>query len=135
MNTLKEFVAYFTNEEIPYITHKQTCYTPTTIPAEGNLQYMSERLGVEKRNSFTPSFVLLDKIAPHTHKKAVVNEKSAWMFICQNNILKEGIVTCEQEKGHVLVTNERGEVLGYGKITGAGITNQLDRGDYLRRER
>lgn len=135
MNTLKEFVAYFTDKKISYIKHKQTCYTPTTIPVEGNIQYMSQRLGIEKRNSFMPSLVLLDKLAGHTHKKAVVNEKAAWMFICQNNILKEGIVSCEQEKGYVIILNEQEEVLGYGKITGAGITNQLDRGDYLRRER
>ncbi len=96
---------------------------------------MSERLGLQKRNAFKPSVILLDKIAPHTEKKAVVNEKAAWMFICGNNILKEGIVSNQQEAGYVLILNEREEVLGYGKITGAGITNELDRGDFLRRER
>ena len=135
MNTLQSFVAYFADTEIPFIQHKQSCYTPTEIPTQGELEYMSERLGLQKRNAFKPSVILLDKIAPHTEKKAVVNEKAAWMFICGNNILKEGIVSNQQEAGYVLILNEREEVLGYGKITGAGITNELDRGDFLRRER
>jgi len=135
MKTLSSFVAYFTDEKIPFIEYKQTCYTPTDIPVQGEIEYMSERLGLQKRNSFTPSIALLDTIALHTHKKAVVNEKAAWLFTCGKNILKEGIVTNNEQEGYVIVLNERGEVLGYGKITGAGITNELDRGDFLRRER
>lgn len=135
MNTLSSFVAYFTDAQIPHVEHKQTCYEPAEMPVEGDLQYMSVRLGIQKRNSFTPSIALLDRIAPHTKRKAIINEKAAWMFICGNNILKEGIVENNTQEGYVIIANEKGEVLGYGKNTGAGITNELDRGDFLRRER
>ena len=135
MHTFESFVEYFTDMKIPFTQHKQTCYTPATPPTQGELEYMSVRLGIQKRNSFTPSIALLDRIAPHTKRKAIVNEKAAWMFICGNNILKEGIVENATQEGYVIITNEKGEVLGYGKNTGAGITNELDRGDFLRRER
>lgn len=134
MQDLDAFTGQFTDVRIPFVLQGTTCFTPHDVPAPGE-RYGGVRLGEQRRSGFSPALPLLDRIAPHTDRTVVVNDHSAWLFLCDKNILKEGIVERNVESGLVLVLNQRREVLGYGKITGAGVTNLLDRGDYLRRER
>ncbi len=134
MKTIDEFAKQFTDEKISYIKIKDELFTPCENLPEEEIIYCSKRLGMMTRNKFRPSIALIDLIASKTARKAVVNDKSAWLFICKKNILKEGIIRKAVDEGLVIVVNKENEVLGYGKITGAGITNLLDRGDFLRRE-
>jgi ribosome biogenesis protein Nip4 len=136
MTLLDGFTQQFTQEAVPNIQLGTTYYYPSNPPTtKARLAYTSVRLGVRKGEVFRPAAPLLDMILPFTDRKAVVNDKSAWLFLCGKNVLKEGIVSLSHDEGLVLVLNERGEVLGYGRVQGAGITNRLDRGEYLRMER
>ncbi|MFT4249954.1 MAG: hypothetical protein ACMXYD_01190 [Candidatus Woesearchaeota archaeon] len=137
MDAVLSFIRHFTEETPRYVVIGEWVFAGDKQPvvADASLIYFSTRLGKLSGSGFTASIPLLRWLASRTDKKAVVNEKSAWLFICSNNVLKEGIVSNAVSRGHVLVVNERDEVLGWGMVTGAGITNKLDLGDYLRRER
>jgi ribosome biogenesis protein Nip4 len=78
--------------------------------------------------------------------RIVVDAKSAWLFICGRDVFKTGIMQASGSKkkgAHVLVLNEHGECLGFGKIlhnldsatAQVAVKNILDVGDFLRRER
>lgn len=136
MQAYHEFLSEFTQETVPYQRLGQELFMPGELPAtEQKPIYTTQRLGRIDRKGFHPSIVLLDILAEHTDKKIVVDDKAAWLFLCGRNILKEAIVEQHAQEGHTLILNQKHEVLGYGKITGAGVTNKLDRGDFLRRER
>ena len=87
---------------------------------------------------FLPSSALIDMISKTSERKMVVNKKAEWLFLCGRDVLEEGIVS-GRFKGLVLVMNEQGENLGYGKIVEKKgkkiIKNILDKGSYLRIER
>lgn len=136
MQAYQQFVAQFTDDQIPYVQHGQRLFAQgAQLDVDAPLVYTTTRYGRVDRKGFHPSIAFLDVLAQHTDRKAVVNDKSAWLFICGRNVLKEGILENPADTGPVLVVNQRGEVLGYGDVQGAGITNKLDRGDFLRRER
>ncbi len=87
---------------------------------------------------FKPGFFLLELLkAQGQVKKAVVNQKAAWLFLCGRDILKESIIRKDmlEPKDDVLVLDPQGNVLGYGFYMSERIRNVLDRGDFLRRER
>ena len=104
-------------------------------------------LGAVKGDSFFPSFILLRMIATRKANKIVVDNKTAWLFICGRDIFKQGIVKATNlKKGHyALVLNKRNECLGFGKVTiniqqeidlrRVALKNILDIGDFLRREK
>lgn len=101
-------------------------------------------LGREHRNRFHPSIALLDELHPLTDRKIVVDDKAEWLFLCGRDIFGKSVVgsSVKNNRGFVLVENQRNELLGYGKITGklteqnkVVVKNILDRGDFLRRER
>lgn len=136
MQAFYDFVDEFTDEEVAFQRIGQELYAPgEVLEVNADLVYTTQRLGRIDRKGFHPSITLLDMLNSLTKRKIMVNDKTAWLFLCGRNVLKEGIVERHADEGHVLVTNQRDEVLGYGKITGAGVTNKLDRGDFLRRER
>jgi ribosome biogenesis protein Nip4 len=97
--------------------------------------YFGTYLGIEGR-MFIPSFFLLEKLRDHS-KKAIINEKAAWLFICGRDILSESVVKADplNSRDYLLVMNENKEILGYGYYIDGKIRNLLDRGDFLRRER
>jgi ribosome biogenesis protein Nip4 len=77
--------------------------------------------------------------------KIVVDRKAAWLFVCGRDIFRRGILAVHgsRRKGdYVLVLNEFGECLGFGKITHSldavetqvVVKNISDVGDFLRRE-
>lgn len=88
---------------------------------------------------FNPSPALIDMIARHSDRKAFVNKKSEWLFLCNRDVLESGIVKSKADKGYVLVQNEKDENLGYGQIFRKGkskiIRNLVDKGEYLRMEK
>ncbi len=105
-------------------------------------------LGKAKNYKFFPSFILLQMLAEGEGNKVVVDRKAAWLFICGRDIFAEGIreVQGSRRKGdYVLVVNEYGECLGFGKIVSnlnaeakkneVAVKNISDVGDFLRRER
>ncbi len=103
-------------------------------------------LGEEKRR-FAPSPALIELIAARTDEhKAIVDAKSAWLFLCGRDVFGKAIVRSDDPtgSGYLLVQNEQDESLGYGLLPSAGarrrsknvaIRNLLDRGFFLRRER
>ncbi len=97
-------------------------------------------LGEEKRR-FEPSAALLELISSRTKEhKAVVDEKAAWLFLCDRDILTKGVVKLAEptESGYLLVQDQRDENLGFGLANqrkNVAVKNILDRGNFLRRER
>ncbi len=114
--------------------------------ARKDFYYAGAYLGKAKNGKFFPSFNLLAMLAKGKANKIVVEKKAAWLFICGRDIFRKGImaVQCSQKKGdHVLVLNEFGECLGFGRIvrgldvgakTEVAVKNISDVGDFLRRE-
>jgi len=113
----------------------------------GGWIYAGTYLGkVGRGEVFHPSFQLLFMIADKAKNRIVIDDKTAWLFVCGRDIFKEGILKIEgsRRKGdYTLVFNKHGECLGYGLIvtnldllqSGLAVKNLLDIGDFLRRER
>jgi len=110
--------------------------------------YAGIYLGKAKGGIFFPSFNLLSMLAKQDANRIVVDQKAGWLFICGRTILKKGIVRTHgqiRRNSHVLVLNEFGECLGFGRVlagleqqaekNAVAVANVLDVGDFLRRER
>ncbi len=110
--------------------------------------YAGTFLGKAKGGKFFPSFNLLGMLAKTEANKIVVDKRTAWLFICGRDVFSKGILHmygAAKKGGNVLVLNEFGECLGFGKIVGnlgrktgdseIMVKNVLDIGDFLRRER
>ncbi len=108
--------------------------------------YAGLYLGEVKSGALHPSFNLLNMIVDSASNKVVLDRKSAWLFICGRDVFKKGIskICGSSKKGqYVLIQNEFGECLGFGKIienldilgNNLVIKNLFDIGDFLRRER
>lgn len=91
-------------------------------------------LGEETKTEFIPSSNILRIIKEQSSKYIVLNEKSAWLFVCGRDIFFEGIEQDCFEKGNVLVLNEHQEVLGVAVKKGKEYKNVYDIGQLLRRE-
>ncbi|MEM2970964.1 MAG: hypothetical protein QW270_00875 [Candidatus Bathyarchaeia archaeon] len=110
-----------------------------------NFFYAGVYLGKVKGGKFFPSFNLLRMIAEKGANKIVVDEKTAWLFICGRDIFKQGIIQVfgSKKRGdYTLILNRHGECLGFGKILhnldeaeGVVVKNIVDIGDFLRREK
>ena len=107
--------------------------------------YAGVYLGKVKNGIFFPSFNLLAMLARAEANKIVVDKKTAWLFICGRDAFRKGITAVHgslRKGDYVLVLNEFGECLGFGKITcrlddekaTVVVKNILDVGDFLRRE-
>jgi ribosome biogenesis protein Nip4 len=105
-------------------------------------------LGKAKEGKFFPSFNLLSMLAKRDANRIVLDRKSAWLFICGRDILPKSVVRVigsARKHSNVLVLNEFGECLGFGRIVGnlsgegkseeIAVRNVVDVGDFLRRER
>ncbi|MCL2641948.1 MAG: hypothetical protein FWD52_00295 [Candidatus Bathyarchaeota archaeon] len=118
---------------------------------KGDFFYAGIFLGKIRANKFFPSFNLLSIIATQKANKIIVDQKAGWLFICGRDIFKKGIVQTYgriQRNCHVLIFNEFGECLGFGRVLTEltqqqpqtdknmpAVANVLDIGDFLRRER
>lgn len=113
--------------------------------ALGDFFYAGLYLGKVKNGLFFPSFNLLDMLLEVATNRVVLGRKAAWLFICGRDVFREGILKSigSKHRGEaVLVLNEFGECLGFGRLVGGpvgrgalGVKNVLDVGDFLRRER
>ncbi len=110
--------------------------------------YVGVFLGKAKEGKFFPSFNLLSILAKKDANRIVLDKKAAWLFICGRDVLAKSVVRVlgsAKRNTNVLVLNEFGECLGFGRIVGnlsggAGkdeiaVRNVSDIGDFLRRER
>ena len=110
--------------------------------------YAGAYLGKIKDATFFPSFILLAMIGKEKANKIMVDEKTAWLFICGRDVFKRGIlkVIGSKRKGdYTLIVNEHYECLGFGKIlrnmnkvkdeNKVIVKNISDIGDFLRREK
>ncbi|MCS7096766.1 MAG: hypothetical protein N3F10_06990 [Candidatus Bathyarchaeota archaeon] len=102
-------------------------------------------LGKIRDKRFSPSFPLLFMIVEKAKNRVVVDDKSAWLFICGRDIFRQGIIQAAgsiMRGSYTLVLNRHGECLGFGRIVknldeaseGVVIKNMFDLGDFLRRE-
>ncbi|MFH1174925.1 MAG: hypothetical protein V1725_07355 [archaeon] len=142
--SFETFVKHFTQEHIPAVRIGKRYYQLPAKLAEVQKKISRDLfcggipLGEEKRE-FMPSIALLEMIAMHSDKKAVINKKSAWLFLCGRDVFAGGIISLAVQSGPVLVQNELDENLGLGMVERKGktliIKNVLDRGNFLRRER
>ncbi|MFH1505611.1 MAG: hypothetical protein ABIE94_01325 [archaeon] len=141
MKLMNDFLEKFTSEKISDVVKKGRLY----YSADPGLQELAK--GIEKdyfsigvplgevKKDFRPSLTLLDWISKRTEKKAFVNKKAEWMFLCGRDVFYNNIVKKNVESGLVLVQNEKDENIGLGILSGGGIKNIIDRGDFLRREK
>jgi len=108
--------------------------------------YAGAYLGKTSNEKFFPSFIMLKLVAKKKANKIMVNDKTAWLFICGRDVFKKGItqIIGSKKKGdYTLIINQYSECLGFGKILynldeekgGVAIKNISDIGDFLRRER
>jgi ribosome biogenesis protein Nip4 len=111
-----------------------------------NFFYAGTYLGKIKDGNFFPSFSLLKMIAEREANKIIVNDKTAWLFICGRDIFKQGILKTDGSKrkgDYTLILNQHQECLGFGKILnsleeerkGVAVKNISDIGDFLQREK
>jgi ribosome biogenesis protein Nip4 len=112
--------------------------------------YAGTFLGKVRSGKFFPSFILLAMLAKHEANRVVVDKNASWLFICGRDIFRKSVLQTYgkiQRSNHVLVLNEFGECLGFGRVLagfeqqnggkggGVAVANVLDAGDFLRRER
>jgi ribosome biogenesis protein Nip4 len=114
--------------------------------ARKDFYYAGAYLGKVRNGKFFPSFNLLSILAGGEANKVVVEKKAAWLFICGRDVFRKGILAVRgsHKRGdHVLVLNEFGECLGFGRMvrgldeaakTEVVVKNVSDIGDFLRRE-
>jgi len=153
MKQIKEFASRFNtnislNENL--ITEKENRYFLLTKKLQKlvakDFFYAGNYLGKVKSGKFFPSFILLRMVAEGKANKAIVDEKTEWLFICGRDVFKQGIVKTvgSRKKGdYTLILNQHDECIGYGRILhdldegtrGVVIKNILDIGDFLRREK
>lgn len=136
-----KFVAEFTDRNLePFWKNNEA------LQFSGLLDHMKDnpdvhRLGIffgeTKGKHFQASLPLLEELSAHSNKKAIIDSEAEWLFLCGRDVFGEHIRSAAPTaSGFVLVENELGENLGLGKMgPGGSITNIIDRGDYLRREK
>ncbi|MBR9691023.1 hypothetical protein GOV08_05050 [Candidatus Woesearchaeota archaeon] len=91
-------------------------------------------LGDEKKG-FNPSLALFERLSEMSDKKVFVDKKAEWLFLCGRDVFEKSVESGFDQKGLVLVQNEKDENLGLGKIHRNLVKNIIDRGDFLRREK
>jgi ribosome biogenesis protein Nip4 len=110
--------------------------------------YAGAFLGKVKGGKFFPSFILLSLLAKEEGNRVVVDRMAGWLFICGRDVFGKGVLRTYgsiKRNSNILVLNEFGECLGFGKILSGlaeqggknevAIQNVSDVGDFLRRER
>ena len=135
----------FNNKFIVEKAQRFYLLNPQLKRLSGNFYYAGLYLGKVKNGVFFPSFNLLNMLVDVAVNKVVVDQKTAWLFICGRDVFGSGIIKVigSKRKGDAtLVLNEFGECLGFGRLTGdldaapkkVAVENVLDVGDFLRRE-
>jgi ribosome biogenesis protein Nip4 len=145
---IPEFIEKFTDEEIVNDEHvyqlgEEWFLVPPRLFALGKSLprqpvFVGSFLGRKKNNYLMPGVPLLDMLAASKKtKKVVVNDKSAWLFVCGKNILPASILSTENSPvvGDWVLVMQGKECIGFGEFQKDVIKNVFDVGDFLRRER
>ncbi|MBR9701265.1 hypothetical protein GOV11_05370, partial [Candidatus Woesearchaeota archaeon] len=125
---------------------KRYFYDPKDILKEVKDPFSAGIFLGEEKQGFRPTPALIDLLSKQESRRVVLDEKSAWLFLCGRDTLMQGVwKTDEFKTGEpALVSDEEGSILGYGIIKNKFdikvknkmfLKNMLDRGEYLRRER
>jgi len=146
---LEEFIKQFTTKTIEYIQIDEKFYKKNNqlkslkIPDRTPVLF-GLFLGEIKKNTFYPSFNLLDLIAQDTDEIIIVNTWGEMDFLYGKYLRKRHIISIKgsQDKGGLkLIKNQMGETLGYGRFLGISdikvkVANHiLDRGVFLKRDK
>lgn len=93
-------------------------------------------LGNIVKKFFVPTPNILELINKQTSQKIIVNDKTAWLFICGRDVFNEGIIKIENKNARmVLVLNEKKEILGVAKNFKNQFKNIYDIGIFVRTKR
>lgn len=150
---MKEFIKQFTDKNILDLDRVMQLRSDFFLVSDGlketlaKTKHVPSFIGIalgKKKKIFVPSTYLLSKIADATENKIIVNKQGAWLFICGRHVYARSIVSFNKSQkvgDSVLVMNEYGECLGYGKVINlldskkVAVQNLFDIGDFVRRER
>ena len=155
MKLIEDFVDRFktiVSLDESLIVRKQDRYFLVAGKLRGLVQedffYAGTYLGKVKHGIFFPSFILMAMLAEKESNKIVVDDKTAWLFICGRDVFRRGIqnVSGSVRKGdYALIVNRHSECLGFGRIlhnidevrekSKVVVKNVSDIGDFLRREK
>ena len=136
------------NPELTVEKNGRYCLVNSTLKplVRDDYFYAGLYLGKAKEGKFFPSFNLLSMLAKQDAHRVVVDQKSAWLFICGRDVLGKGVVKTmgsAKRGAATLVLNEFGECLGFGTIANSladakdqvFVRHVVDVGDFLRREK
>jgi len=93
----------------------------------------------EIKKDFMPTPWFIDFLSNNSERKAFINNKSEWMFLCGKDIFQKGIEKIEipKRRGLIFVQNKFNENLGLAKFmqdANVPLENILDKGAYVRKE-
>jgi ribosome biogenesis protein Nip4 len=88
----------------------------------------------QKKPRFVPSVYFLDEFLSKSPRVAVINKKSAWLFLCGRDVLEDSIISITHKSGSIIVKDENGVCLGIARIERDILKNTFDKGWLLRRE-
>jgi ribosome biogenesis protein Nip4 len=142
-----DFVAKFTDKKIKIVKIGTKFFLENKQLAKHKLDAKEKIFGLylgEQKDTFVPSFGLLNWLAEHSEEKVFVKDIGEIDFLYGKNLRARHVARVEGSTkiGFLkLIQNEHDENLGYGKIVGEfGKTNQvvkhrMDRGHFLAREK
>ena len=132
MKAINEFISQFTDKKIEGITKVGRRYylaNEDLLKLDQKLNRDSYSIGLylgEFKGRLQPTPVLIDLISKISSQKIVISKKAEWLFLCGRDVFEDNIVKKQTHKDLVLVQNQLGENLGYGKIMKKG--KSLERG-------
>ncbi|MDR0797211.1 MAG: hypothetical protein LBE70_00610, partial [Nitrososphaerota archaeon] len=91
-----------------------------------NFFYAGTFLGKVRSGKFFPSFNLLGMLVKQEANRVIIDKKASWLYICGRDVFKKSILQTYgkiRQNNHVLVLNEFGECLGFGRVL-AGFEHQ-----------
>lgn len=150
--TFQTFCKQFTSDELPHIVKigKRYFYDPHNLmqlAQEQKFDVFSVGLYLgEEKNDFRPTSALIELLSRYNDKRVVVGSKAAWLFLCNRDILMDGVLEAGTFSHNeiVFVADHNQNILGIGKIVSpfnasfrnkTYVKNILDKGEYLRREK
>ncbi len=133
---LTPFVQHFTKNFLTGVTKLKKKHYLVDDALKHLVQYEPKHIGIylgTEGQKFIPSIALLQMIQEKTDEYIVLDDKSAWLFVCGRDIFPKSI---KQESGTgkwKLVLNMQKEVLGV-TVKERMYKNYFDIGNFLRRE-
>ena len=144
---MHEFCARFAAPDVPHTVSigKRRFYDPRGLKRLSDEKgWDAFSVGVLIGDGDRPTPALLGLLK--TERVVKVSDEAAWLVICGNDVLMEGVKDAGQFPvgTTVLIADLSGNVLGYGDVRApfdakkahmAYVKTRMDLGDYLRREK